>query len=72
MNFRSNFRQWLEAFINTDTRRFEIQTNDMGPNPSTPAPLRQGLISGKLENSKPIDWIHFKLWISNSHKAIAF
>ena len=24
--FLFNFRQWREAFINTDTRRFKIQT----------------------------------------------
>ena len=28
-----NFRQRREAFINTDTRRFKIQTSDMGPPP---------------------------------------
>ena len=31
-----NIRQRLEAFINTDTRSFKIQTSDMGP-PLPPA-----------------------------------
>ena len=33
-----NFRQRRQAFINTDTRRFKIQTSDMGP-PPPPPPL---------------------------------
>ena len=31
-----------QAFINTDTRRFKIQTGDMGPPP--PSPRRQDLL----------------------------
>ena len=34
-----NFQQRREAFINTDTRRFKIQTSDMALlNPRTPPP----------------------------------
>ena len=33
--FSFNFRQWRKAFINTDTRRFKIQTSDMVPPPHT-------------------------------------
>ena len=33
--FSFNFRQWHEAFLNTNTRRFKIQTSDMGPTPTT-------------------------------------
>ena len=29
--FSFNFRQRREAFTNTDTRRFKIQTSEMGP-----------------------------------------
>ena len=29
-----------QAFINTDTRRFKIQTGDMGPPPSPAGPLK--------------------------------
>ena len=31
--FSFNFRQRREAYINTDTRRFKIQTSDMGAPP---------------------------------------
>ena len=36
--FSFNFRRWHEAFLNTNTRRFKIQTSDMGqslPPPTT-------------------------------------
>ena len=42
--FSFNFRQRREAFTNTDTRRFKIQTSEMGP----PAPHVRGSI--KLSN----------------------
>ena len=40
--FSFNFRQRREAFINTDTRRFKIQTSGMDTPPSLAGPL-QGL-----------------------------
>ena len=42
--FLFNFRQRREAFTNTDTRRFKIQTSEMGP----PHPHVRGSI--KLSN----------------------
>ena len=44
--FSFNFRQRREAFTNTDTRRFKIQTSEMGP--LSPPPHVRGSI--KLSN----------------------
>ena len=33
--FSFNFRRWHEAFLNTNTRRFKIQTSDMGQSTNT-------------------------------------
>ena len=47
-----NLRQRREAFINIDTRRFKIQTSDMGP-PPPPHPLRQGLVKRLSKSRQP-------------------
>ena len=72
--FSFNFRQRREAFINTDTRRFKIQTSDMWPLPprqslSTKSHVithdnfafRKGLIVSGLMHNNPramLVWTH--------------
>ena len=45
--FSFNFRQRREAFTNTDTRRFKIQTSEMGLLPHPPPHVRGSI---KLSN----------------------
>ena len=63
--FSFNFRQWRKAFINTDTRRFKIQTSDMGPPPPPPNHPWQGLILGYYyfcpQNTQWKSWRESKL-----------
>ena len=43
--FSFNFRQRREALINTDTRRFKIQTSDMGAPPPGRASINGSVFS---------------------------
>ena len=72
--FSFNFRERREAFINTDTRRFEIQTSDMWPLPQRQSlstkshvlthdnfAFRKGLIVSGLMHNSPramLVWTH--------------
>ena len=54
--FSFNFRQRREAFTNTDTRRFKIQTSEMGP---PPPPMSGALLNFPIKLSYRTQPINF-------------
>ena len=53
--FSFNFQQQCEAFINTDTRRFKIQTSNMRdppPPPTMAGPVQYILSNNEMKEAK--------------------
>ena len=59
LKFSFNFRQRREALINTDTRRFKIQTSDMGAPPGRASIIPFQDLSGNFFHSKAGDFFKF-------------
>ena len=58
-----------QAFINTTTRRFKIQTGDMGPTPLPPPSPPYAYVTYLLLGSLPrvaLRWLHWIFWGANS------